>query len=333
MSGEQRFSRTSGYIHTRYALWAGGRIAVYKQGVSAVKIKKFLYSQKVAPYVFVMPFILSFILFWIYPLCSTVIMSFQDVGPASAEWVGLKNFSKLLKDTVFHTAILNSVEYMLLTLVLLIPFPMAFAVLMDSRLVKAKGVWKAFLYLPALTSVVISGTLFRLMFSEYKTGLMNVIMTTLGFGAFKWLKVKATGLMALLIVCCWRWTGVNMLYFLSGLKSIDGALYESAEIDGANGWQKFRYITIPLLKPTTIYVLTISVYAGLAMFMESYMLWAGPDSPNNIGLTIVGYLYKRGITKNQLGYGSAVGLVLLVVALIINFIQLAMNGTFKKEEK
>lgn len=295
------------------------------------KFKKFFYSQKAAPYVFVLPFIISFAFFWIYPLFSTITMSFQDIKPTGAEWVGLKNFSKLLKDTVFHTAILNSFEYMALTLVLLIPFPMLFAVLMDSRLVKAKGFWKACLYVPALTSVVISGTLFRLMFSEYPTGQMNMITAALGLGTFKWLKMKATGLTALLIVCCWRWTGVNMLYFISGLKAIDTSLYESAEIDGASAWQKFRYVTIPLLKPTTIYVLTISVYAGLAMFMESYMLWAGPDSPNNIGLTIVGYLYKRGITKNQLGYGSAVGIVLLVIALFINIVQLVLNGTFKKE--
>ncbi|MFQ7714346.1 MAG: carbohydrate ABC transporter permease [Agathobacter rectalis] len=85
--------------------------------------------------------------------------------------------------------------------------------------------------------------------------------------------------------------------FPFGLKSIDTSLYEAAEIDGANGWQKFRYVTLPLLRPTTIYVLTISIYAGLAMFLESYMLWAGNNSPKNIGLTIVGYLYKRGIEK------------------------------------
>ena len=296
------------------------------------KFKKFFYSQKAAPYVFVLPFILSFAFFWIYPLCSTITMSFQDIKPTGAEWIGLANFIKLSKDTVFRTAVLNSFEYMILTLVLLIPFPMLFAVLMESRLVKAKGFWKGCLYVPALTSVVISGTLFRLMFSEYPTGQMNVITTALGLGTFKWLKVKATGLAALVIVACWRWTGVNMLYFISGLKAIDTALYESADIDGANAWQKFRYVTLPLLKPTTIYVLTISVYAGLAMFMESYMLWVGADSPKNIGLTIVGYLYKRGIAKNQLGYGSAVGIVLLVMALTINIIQLVLNGTFKREE-
>lgn len=297
-----------------------------------VKVKKFLYSQKAAPYVFVLPFLLSFILFWIYPLFSTVKMSFQSILPGQIEWVGLKNYGKLLRDTAFHTAVINSFQYMLLSIALLIPFPMAYAVLIDSRLIKAKGLWKALLYLPALTSVVISGTLFRLMFSEYNTGQMNIIMQAFGQAPVKWLKFKGTGLFALLVLCCWRWTGVNMLYFISGLKSIPTALYESAEIDGATGVQKFRYITIPLLKPTTIYVLTISIYAGLAMFLESFMLWAGNASPNNIGLTIVGYLYRRGIEKNQLGYASAVGLVLLVIALIINIAQLVMNGTFKKEE-
>ena len=240
-----------------------------------MKLKKFLYSEKVAPYIFVIPFILSFAFFWIYPLITSVTMSFQDIGAIKSEWVGLANYQKLLKDNVFHTAIWNSTKYMLFTLVLLIPFPMLFAVLMDSRLVKAKGVWKAILYMPALTSVVISGTLFRLMFTEYSTGQMNIITAALGLGTYKWLKMGWSGMTALLVVACWRWTGVNMLYFLSGLKAIDSSLYEASEIDGASAWQKFRYVTLPLLKPTTVYVLTISIYAGLAMFLESYMLWAG----------------------------------------------------------
>lgn len=294
---------------------------------------KFLYSQKTAPYVFVLPFILSFCIFWIYPLFSTVKMSFYDIGAITAEPVGFKNYAKLLKDTVFHQAVFNSVLYMLLTLVLLIPFPMLFAVLLDSNLVKAKGIWKAILYIPALTSVVISGTLFRLMFSEYNTSLGNQILGFFGLDSIKWLKMYPTSYFALLILACWRWTGVNMLYFLSGLKAIDKSLYESADIDGASSWKKFWHVTFPLLKPTTVYVLTISVYAGLAMFLESFMLWAGNGSPNNIGLTIVGYLYRRGIEKNQMGYASAVGLVLLIIALIINMIQLVLNGTFKKEER
>ena len=297
-----------------------------------MKTKNFLYSQKVAPYVFVLPFILSFAVFWIYPLITAFTMSFQKITPTATDWVGLSNYTKLLKDKVFLLSVKNSATYMFFTLVLLIPFPMIFAVLMDSKIVKAKGVWKAILYMPALTSVVISGMLFRLMFTEYKTGQMNVITQALGLGTYKWLKNGWSGMLALLVLACWRWTGVNMLYFLSGLKAIDTSLYEAADIDGATPIQKFFYVTLPLLKPTTIYVLTISVYAGLSMFLESYMLWAGNASPNNIGLTIVGYLYRRGIEKNDMGYACAVGVVLLIVALIINFAQLIMNGTFKKED-
>ena len=297
------------------------------------KVKKILYSQKVAPYVFVLPFVLSLLIFWAYPLVSGVIMSFQDITFGGSEWVGISHYTKLASDKFFRIAVTNSVEYMFLTLVLLIPIPMLLAVLMESRLTKAKGVWKVIMYIPALTSVVISGMLFRMMFSEADGSQMNQLMAFLGKAPIPWLKAKGTAWVALLLLCMWRWTGVNMLYFISGLKAIDNSIYESADIDGANSIQKFWYLTLPLIKPTTIYVITISVYAGLAMFLESFMLWNGNSSPKNIGLTIVGYLYKRGIEKNDLGYACAVGMVLMIIALLINIIQLTATGTFKKEER
>ncbi|MBQ1312794.1 MAG: sugar ABC transporter permease [Blautia sp.] len=297
------------------------------------KFKKALNSQKVAPYVFVLPFILSLIIFWAYPLISGIVMSFQDISFGGRTFVGTAHYAKLAKDKFFWTAVTNSVEYMVLTLVLLIPIPMMLAVLMESRLTKAKGVWKVIMYIPALTSVVISGMLFRMMFSEAAGSQMNQMLAFFGQSPIAWLKAKGTAWVALLLLCMWRWTGVNMLYFLSGLKSIDTSIYESADIDGANARQKFWYLTLPLIKPTTIYVVTISVYAGLSMFLESFMLWNGNSSPKNIGLTIVGYLYKRGIEKNDLGYACAVGMVLMIIALIINVIQLIATGTFKREEK
>ena len=296
------------------------------------KVKKLLFSQKVAPFVFVLPFVLSLLIFWAYPLISGVIMSFQDINFGNRTFVGLDHYQKLFKDKFFITAVLNSVEYMFLTLVLMIPIPLLLAVLMESRLTKAKGVWKVIMYIPALTSVVISGMLFRMMFSEAAGSQMNQLLAFFNQTPIAWLKTKWTAWIALLLLCMWRWTGVNMLYFVSGLKAIDNSLYESADIDGATAWQKFRYVTLPLIKPTTIYVVTISVYAGLAMFLESFMLWNGNSSPKNIGLTIVGYLYKRGIEKNDLGYACAVGMVLMVIALIINIVQLVATGTFKKEE-
>ncbi len=295
------------------------------------KFKKVFYSQKVAPFVFVLPFVLSLIIFWAYPLISGITMSFQEISFSNRTFVGTANYEKLLRDKFFFQAVTNSVEYMFLTLVLMIPIPMLLAVLLEGRLVKAKGVWKVIMYIPALTSVVISGMLFRMMFSEAAGSQMNQLLAFFGKLPIAWLKTKWTSWIALLLLCMWRWTGVNMLYFVSGLKSIDTSIYESADIDGATGWQKFRYLTLPLIRPTTIYVITISVYAGLSMFLESFMLWNGNSSPKNIGLTIVGYLYKRGIEKNDLGYACAVGMVLMVIALVINFIQLVATGTFKKE--
>ena len=300
-----------------------------------MKVKKILYSQKIAPYVFVLPFVLSLLIFWLYPLVSGVVMSFQEVSFGVTSWVGTANYQKLARDSVFSTAVMNSVAYMALTLLLMVPIPMVLAVLMESRLTKARGVWKVIMYIPALTSVVISGLLFRLMFSEGENGQMNVILHMFGQSSYSWLRNRVTAWIALLLLCMWRWTGVNVLYYVSGLKSIDNSLYESGDIDGATAWQKFRYITLPLLKPTTVYVITISVFAGLSMFLESFMLWAGNNSPKNIGLTIVGYLYKRGIERNEMGYACAVGVVLMVIALIINFIQLVATGTFhigKKKE-
>jgi len=291
-----------------------------------------MYNKKIAPYVFILPFILVFIIFFISPMINTVIMSFQEVLPGQREFVGIKNYSKLLGDKVFLKAMYNSFKYMVWTLILLIPIPMIFACIINSKLMVGREFFKSVFFLPALTSVVVAGTVFRLAFGEQGTSLMNQFIGLFGMDPIKWLKIGSTGFITLLVLACWRWTGVNMLYFLSGLKNIPEELYESADIDGATVWQKFRYITIPQLKPTTIYVLTISVYAGLAMFTESYMLWAGNNSPKNIGLTIVGYLYRQGIEKNAMGYASAVGIVLFAFAMIINLIQLKLNGTFSKED-
>lgn len=260
-------------------------------------------------------------------------MSFQErMMGQQPKWVGLSNYTKLLTDKVFLKAVSNSVIYMVGTLILLIPFPMLFAVLIDNKFMWGQNFFKSAFFLPSLTSVVVAGTIFRLMFGEMETSLFNQVIGLFGAGPLKPLKSAGWSMAALLIIACWRWTGVNMLYFLSGLKGIDTEYYEAASIDGANSWQRFLYITMPLLKPTTIYVLTISIYAGLAMFTESLMMFNGNNSPKNIGLTIVGYLYRQGIEKSKLGYAATVGIVLLIVAMVINIAQLIMNGTFKKED-
>lgn len=298
-------------------------------------MKKFLYSKKAAPYVFILPFVLTFAIFWIVPIAKSAIMSTEKILPGQMKFLGAGNYTRLLGDRVFKVAVFNSFKYMIATLILLIPIPMLLACIINSKVVgkKIQSFFKMSLFIPALTSVVVAGTVFRLIFGEMDTALMNQVIGAIGMAPIKWLKNAGTGFFALLLLACWRWFGVNMMYFLSGLQSIPTDYYEAASIDGATTWKKFTRITVPMLKPTIVYVLTISIYGGLAMFNESYMLYSGNNSPNNIGLTIVGYLYRQGIEKNDMGYASAVGIVLLVLVLVINIIQLTATGTFKKEEK
>lgn len=293
--------------------------------------RSFLYSQSVAPYVFTLPFMLVFVIFFIYPLISTVFMSFQSVLPGQVQFVGLENFNRLL-NAEFYQAVKNSLVYTLLTLIVLIPLPMMLAVFLDSKIMLGKNIFRSVFFIPALTSVVVAGTIFRLIFGEIPGALMNTIVGLFGHAPVKWLRIQGTAYMAMVVLATWRWTGVNILYFLSGLQSIPSEMYESASIDGASPIQKFRHITMPMLRPTTIYVLTISIYGGFAMFTESYMLFAGNRSPGGIGLTIVGYLYRQGWEQNNLGFGSAIGLSLLVLVMIINVIQLRFFGLFRKED-
>lgn len=292
--------------------------------------RKFLYSQKAAPYVFVLPFVLTFLIFFAYPIVDTIVMSFQKVSGGGNEWVGLKNYQTLL-NPVFYKALKNSILYMILSCALMIPIPMFLATMLNSKAMKAQGFFRSIMFIPALTSVVVAGVIFRLMFGELEGSFMNQVISFFGMEPMVWLRRTVPVWIALLLLCLWRWTGVNMMYYLSGLQQIPGDLYESADIDGASSIQKFRYITLPLLKPTTVYVLTISIFGGMAMFTESYLLFNGNNSPNNVGLTVVGYLYRMGLTQNNVGLGSAIGVVLLIIVLILNVIQLILNGTFSKK--
>lgn len=293
--------------------------------------KAFLYSQKIAPYVFISPFIIIFAVFFIYPVISTGVMSFQTVLPGKTDFIGFDNYKKLMNPTFFK-AIKNSVVYTALTLALLIPGPMILACFLNSKNMIGRNFFRSTLFIPALTSAVVAATIFRLMFGELSGSLMNQFIGAFGFKPIKWLRIQETSFIALLFLACWRWTGVNILYFLSGLQNIPVEVNESASLDGATTFQKFFYITMPMLKPITIYVLTISIYGGMAMFTESYMLWGSNKSPRDMGLTIIGYLYRQGWEQNNIGFGCAIGIVLLLFALILNFAQLNIFGLFKKED-
>lgn len=197
------------------------------------KFKKLLYSQKIAPFVFICPFILSFLIFWLFPLMKAGVMSMQTVLPGATEYVGTKNYEKLMGDIVFRKAVANSIKYMIGTLLILIPIPMVLAYMINSKMMRGREVFKSILFVPALTSVVVAGTIFSLMFGETAQSFMNQLIDQFGAGPLKWLKNSTTSFIALYLLASWRWLGVNMLYFIAGLSSIPEDLYESASIDGA----------------------------------------------------------------------------------------------------
>ncbi|MCM3164867.1 carbohydrate ABC transporter permease [Metabacillus litoralis] len=295
------------------------------------KVLKFLNSKKVVPYIFVSPFILSFLVLSLYPSIQAIIMSFQRVLPGQTTFIGMSNYSRVLNPT-FYKALSNTSIYVLLTVLILVITPIILAVLLDSKLVKFKTFFRASLFLPALASTIVAGMVFRLMFGETDTAVANQILNWIGLESVDWRYNAWSGMFLMVLLCSWRWMGVNILYFLAALQNVPKELYEAAEMDGASTIKKFFYVTLPFLKPVTIFVTTISVINGFRMFEESFVFWEA-GSPGNIGLTVVGYLYQQGIQQNDMGFGAAIGVVLMLIIFAVSFFQLILTGAFKKGDE
>ena len=291
----------------------------------------FFTNPKIVPYVFVAPFILYFLVVYCYPLIRTVIMSFQQIdGPNHTEFIGLKNYTKL-NTRDFQMALATSGRYALWDVIVLTIFPLIIATLLHSGLVKGSGFFKSLFFIPSLTSIIVAGIVFRLAFGTLETATVNRVLIFLGQEPVKWLSYAGPGNFVLILLTLWRWNGVNIVYYLSGLQAIPDDQYEAAVIDGAGAWQKFIHVTLPGIKPVLIYVITITVLGGFSMFTESVALWQ-QNNAGGVGRTIVGYMYMVGFKKNNLGLASAVGLVLLGLVLAVNAIQLFLMGFFRKED-
>ncbi len=288
---------------------------------------------KVAPYIFTAPFVIYFLAFFVYPITETFWTSLcQQVGFAPPKYAGLANY-KLLIDDYFVMAVQNSALYTFFTCLILVPLPLFLAVLLDSKYVVKPEIFKSALFIPALTSVVMAGLFFRYAFSSNEAALMNSVIGFFGIPAQGWLEKRVTTWIVLIVFCVWKWLGVNIVYYLSALQTIPKDLYEAATIDGANAWQRFTFITVPCVKPTIIYVLTISIYGGFSMFAEAFTLFNSARTPGDIGATIVSYIYAQGFNRNNFGIASAAGISLLAGVLIINIIQLSITDPVGKNDE
>ncbi|UFT99762.1 sugar ABC transporter permease [Radiobacillus kanasensis] len=294
------------------------------------KFFKFINSKKVVPYLFVAPFIISFLVLTLYPMIQGIIMSFQSVLPGQVQFIGLSNYERIFNPTFFE-ALTNTIWYVAFTVLILTIIPMLLAIFLNSKLVKWKTLFRASFFLPALTSTIVGGMIFRLMFGEQNTALANQIISFFGLDPVNWRFTPWAAIFLMVILASWRWIGVNILYFLAALQNVPEELYEAGDIDGASAWQKLRYITIPQLKPIIIFVSTITIINGFRMFEESFVFWEA-GSPGNIGLSVVGYIYQEGIRQNDIGFGSAIGVVLMLIIFLVSIIYLIATGTFKRGE-
>jgi arabinosaccharide transport system permease protein len=187
---------------------------------------------KIAPYVFILPFVLSFFMFYLYPIISTFVMSFQQVYPGQVDFIGWSNYGKL-NNPEFKVALHNSFRYTVYTIALLIPIPLLLSVLLNTGNRTYNSLYRSILYVPSLVSIVVAGTIMRLLLASSPRSIVNVIAALFGAEPRQWLLGGPTQAMVLLLILAlWRWVGVNIIYFLSGLQNIPGQLYEAAEIDG-----------------------------------------------------------------------------------------------------
>lgn len=287
-----------------------------------------LLDPRLAPFVFLAPFLIIFLVFRIWPLFQAVQMSFEDVrGLQNNEWVGLANYQSVFDTERFWTSMRNTFVYTIMTLIILIPLPLALSALLDRGGTYRPMAWRIAMFIPALASLVVVSFIFRVILAE--DGLLNSGLMAVGLPPQSWLTSASLAIPALLIIATWRWVGINMLYFNSGLVNISRELYEAAAIDGARGWQTFWHITVPLMRPTIIFVLIISVIGGFQLFVEPFLLWPGGNSPSSAGLSTPLLIYRTAFTSAKFGEAAAMGVVLAFVILIVSLIVFRLAGGTK----
>ncbi|MEM6256789.1 MAG: sugar ABC transporter permease [Planctomycetota bacterium] len=277
------------------------------------------------PYFFLLPFLGIFLVFIAYPMVLSATMAFQqNAGPGVSEPVGLKNFSWMVQDPAFWTAVKNTTVFAASSVFIQLPAALGLALLLNSRKIKARGLWRMIFFAPVLVGLPFVAVLASLIF-EKNTGLLNITLHALfGFDKeFPWLQEFV--MPALIVAAFWMYVGFNMIYFLAALQNVNKDLLEAAQIDGANAWQRFRNVTIPAIKPVAAFVVLLSLIGSFQLFELPYLMLNESAGPENRGLTLVMYLYQQGFDRGDLGYASAVGWVLAVVLFAFAIVQTVIS--------
>jgi multiple sugar transport system permease protein/lactose/L-arabinose transport system permease protein len=295
-------------------------------------------------YLFIAPFFLLFSVFLAFPVFYTLYLSFfeyQGVGQGSLLWIdlgpvyveipriaqlsfiGLGNYARLLGNDLFWQSMFNTSYILVIQVPLMIGLALALAIALNASFMRFKGVFRTAIALPVSANLVAYSTVFLLLFNE-QLGFLNYVLAGVGVGPVPWLTNGFWARNTIIAAVTWRWTGYNMIILLAGLQTIPQQLYEAAEIDGANRWEKFRYVTLPQLKPVLLFVVVLSTIGTFKLFAEPYVITGG--GPTNSTITIVQYIYRQAFVNFSLGYASALTVVFVAVVSVFSIAQIKIGG-------
>lgn len=283
-------------------------------------------QQRLAPYLFVSPFVVLFLVFMLYPLARSMMLSFYRTAGERQEWVGLANYGFLLRDQYFWKAVQNTAILTAAFLIIQIPSSLGLAILVNAKAVRLKSFFRFAFFSTHLVGSVFASVLFMQMLNP-RQGLVN---RTIGVvlrevPQIPWLANPYLARVSILAAWLWLSVGWGMIYFLAALQSVDAELYEAADVDGAGPWRKFWNVTIPGIRPVLIFMILIGTIGGFQLFEIPYILFPVDTGPNLAGLTIVSYLFTTGWQAGDLGYASAIGWALVVIIFTISLIQFRVS--------
>lgn len=277
------------------------------------------YYKKYTPYLFLLPAAAVMIVFFFIPFFQTFGLSFFDYSSSlyNPNFVGADNYIKLFKEPVFYKVMFNTFMYLVIAVPFLVTFPLFLAILINQK-IRGITLYKILLYLPVIVSIVVAAIAFKWLYAGQ--GILNYILSLFHIKSIGWLVYTKWALFSVALVTIWKGIGYYMMIYLASLMSVPQDLYEACDIDGANFITKHLTVTIPHIMPTIALVSTISTISAMKVFAEIYVMTKG--GPLNSTKTIVYYIYERAFENLDLGYASALAVVLLVVVMGFSLINI-----------
>ncbi len=281
--------------------------------------RAWLDNEEVAAWIFLTPALIFLGVFLLYPIAYLFYLSFTTGSFTSSgiQWIGLRNYWRLLLTPDFWQVLVNTAYFTVATVIPSLVIPLGLAVLLK-RSISLRGLLRSAYFLPSITSLVAAGLGFRTLFQT--EGAVNGLLNIFGLAPIPWLGSTVWAMPVLILLSIWKQIGFNMVVFLAGLQAIPSSHYEAAELDGANGWQQFRYITLPGLRPTIFFAAITTAIFTLRSFEQVYVITGG--GPLNSTNLLVYYIYQEAFGQFDFGYAAAAATVLLAIALILVYLQL-----------